>query len=319
MSETKTQIRLATTAIVAALAISSTPLLAQDAPPPDTSVETPVTPATDPLAPEPATDTSVAPETTVAPETSPAARERTPARTTRTTSRASTPRAASTAAAAPPATVAASEPVADPPAAAPAPIEAAPPVAVEPSAARQMQMNTILPILGAVAIALLMLAAAAAIVVRRRRRRRYETYDIGVHDEAESPAAPAELSPEPAFVPAVAVAAPAPAPVHDPIFSSAPASAPTTELPEGFDLSRFGPHMQAAYRGPTPDNPSLSLKYRLRKAAALDQRERATGAQEVETARPAAIAARQEPAPAGGDFMLRGDGTNATVRRAYSE
>lgn len=45
-------------------------------------------------------------------------------------------------------------------------------------------------------------------------------------------------------------------------------------LPSDFDLSRFGPHVQAAYRGPTPDNPSMSLKKRLARARALDQRER---------------------------------------------
>ena len=39
----------------------------------------------------------------------------------------------------------------------------------------------------------------------------------------------------------------------------------------GFDLSHFGPTLQAAYKGPTEDNPSLSLKYRLRKAAGMDQ------------------------------------------------
>jgi hypothetical protein len=50
-------------------------------------------------------------------------------------------------------------------------------------------------------------------------------------------------------------------------------------LPNGFDLSRFGRHVQAAYRGPTPDNPSLSLRHRLRRAAAMDQKERAMGMQ----------------------------------------
>jgi len=40
---------------------------------------------------------------------------------------------------------------------------------------------------------------------------------------------------------------------------------------------RFRPHVRAAYLGPTPDNPSLSLKYRLRRAAAMDQRARLEG------------------------------------------
>jgi hypothetical protein len=49
-------------------------------------------------------------------------------------------------------------------------------------------------------------------------------------------------------------------------------------LPNGFDLSRFGRHTRAAYRGPTPDNPSLSLRHRLRRASFFDQREREAAA-----------------------------------------
>ena len=68
------------------------------------------------------------------------------------------------------------------------------------------------------------------------------------------------------------------------------------------------------------DNPSLSLKYRLRRAAALDQFERANRAQPAgESAAVRAAAARAEIAPAGGDFMLSNGGTKATVRRAHSE
>jgi hypothetical protein len=40
-----------------------------------------------------------------------------------------------------------------------------------------------------------------------------------------------------------------------------------------------GRHEQAAYRGPTPDNPSLSLKKRLKRARFFDQRERMAGVQ----------------------------------------
>jgi hypothetical protein len=43
-------------------------------------------------------------------------------------------------------------------------------------------------------------------------------------------------------------------------------------LANGFDLSRFGPHTRAAYRGPTEDNPSLSLKKRLKIASFRDGR-----------------------------------------------
>ena len=49
-------------------------------------------------------------------------------------------------------------------------------------------------------------------------------------------------------------------------------------LPNGFDLSRFGRHTQAAYLGRTPDNPSHSLKRRLKRASFFDQREREAAA-----------------------------------------
>ena len=39
-----------------------------------------------------------------------------------------------------------------------------------------------------------------------------------------------------------------------------------------------GPH-DAAYRGPTPDNPSLSLKTRLKRARFFDERDRKAGVQ----------------------------------------
>lgn len=52
---------------------------------------------------------------------------------------------------------------------------------------------------------------------------------------------------------------------------------PITRLPPNFDLSRFGPHVRAAYLGPTPDNPFLSLKNRLKRARFYDQRERQAG------------------------------------------
>jgi len=166
---------------------------------------------------------------------------------------------------------------------------------------------------------LLALLAAALLMLRRRRRRlREEADELAYYDEDEVAVA-AEPQPEPAFVPA-AVAPPAPAPVHDPIFDNRPTNAPTTALPADFDLSRYGRHTQAAYRGPTADNPSLSLKYRLRKAAALDQRERAMQGAAAETPTPAPpVSTRVEAVPSDSDFMLRGDGTKATVRRAYSE
>ena len=41
-------------------------------------------------------------------------------------------------------------------------------------------------------------------------------------------------------------------------------------------------HVDRAMRGPTPDNPSLSLKKRMKRAAFFDQRDRAVAAGEAE-------------------------------------
>ena len=45
-------------------------------------------------------------------------------------------------------------------------------------------------------------------------------------------------------------------------------------------------HVDRARRGPTPDNPSLSLKKRLKRAAFFDQRERDVAAGEAEPVEP---------------------------------
>ena len=47
-----------------------------------------------------------------------------------------------------------------------------------------------------------------------------------------------------------------------------------TAVPAAFDTSRFGRHVRAAYQGPTEENPFLSLKRRLKRASFMDQRER---------------------------------------------
>jgi hypothetical protein len=123
---------------------------------------------------------------------------------------------------------------------------------------------------------------------------------------------------EPAFVRAF-VPAPTPAPMP-----TAEATGPVAELHENFDLSRFGPNVQAAYRGPTADNPSASLKTRLRRAAAMDQMARRVAAEPV-TARTAEAPAEsfvERPAftpQANGEFMLRRATTKPSMRPAYSK
>ena len=330
MTETTTRIRLATTAIAAVLAISSTPLLAQDATAPDTPVETTATPSADPLAPasttEPIVPTTAAPEVT--PEAAPVATE-TPTRTTRTTTvRRTTAAARRAPAAAQPAVTSApaaavAEPAPAPIVAEPAPLAPVEPVAVEPAASREAQTGVFMAI--AAAAAVLAALVAALVALRRRRARREEELDNEVYEaEAEvvepTPAMAAEPEPvpepvrtEPSFVAAAAPAA-APAPAAE---ASHEVEGPVAELPEGFDLSKFGHHVQEAYKGPTEDNPSLSLKHRLRRAGGMDTMERnmdaeveaATGESVLDEAdatppagAPAAKPAVADPAP--GDFML---------------
>jgi hypothetical protein len=302
MTQKQIKSRSGMTAIAAVLALSSTPSFAQDAamgePIVETTSEAPVATTSDPLAPDPvATEAPVeANDAPVEASAAPAASQpkfetkataAPVARRSAATTRASSSRSTSTAQAAPAAPVAAPAPdapaeVALPPAAPIPPLAepvASPPV--EPVATETLAVNEdMLPVAGAAGLGILALAGAGMAMRRRKRRREEAEYEDRQwaldHVEAESDQVMADVEPEPVFV------APRPAqhdepafvrassPTHDPV----QADAPTNALPAGFDVSRFGRHVQAAYRGPTPDNPSLSLKNRLRRASFFDQRER---------------------------------------------
>jgi hypothetical protein len=54
-----------------------------------------------------------------------------------------------------------------------------------------------------------------------------------------------------------------------------------TQMPDGAEGSSES-HVDRATHGPTPDNPSLSLKTRLKRAAFFDKREREVAAGEAE-------------------------------------
>jgi len=134
--------------------------------------------------------------------------------------------------------------------------------------------NDALPIAGG-ALALLALGGAAYAVSRRRRRQ----------DEWHE-----EWVDEPAMEEESVVAAPVAAePRHDPIFheEQAAAAAPSAfawgDKPEpaqqadresGDDRLPGESWVERAYRGPSANNPSVSLKNRLRRAAFFDKRER---------------------------------------------
>jgi len=187
-------------------------------------------------------------------------------------------------------TVPATETAPAPPAGPPplAQIAGPPPAAAK--ANQQAQSNNAGEIAGA-AIFLLIVLGALTYALSRRRRTRQTVYE----EQAYEPEA-AYVEPEPVRTrEPIAEEQPAIVAPESSAFAwgnrpeagtlETPATAREAEeeqpssLPSGFDLSRFGPHVQAAYRGPTADNPSLSLRNRLRRAAAMDQKERAMGIQ----------------------------------------
>ena len=280
MKYARIQNRMGATAIAAVLALSSTPLAAQEAPslatPPieaPTADRAPATePAPDPLAAEPAPEASTPAETTTveAAEPAPAARsvaKKATIKPARTAGRA--PRAAAPKAAVEPTPAASPEPAAEAPAsaawtAAEAPQQEAP-AAPEPQ--QNAQLEEALPLAGGAGAVILALAGAG-MAVRRRKRREEDELVLDHHADAESTDTTFQTveAEEPAPAWSEPVIQPKPAPV-------VPAKV-EADVSDDFDTSGFGRHVQAAYRGPTPENPSLSLRKRLKLAAELDRRER---------------------------------------------
>ena len=137
--------------------------------------------------------------------------------------------------------------------------------------------------LGGGALALLALGGAAVAM----RRRRHDEDEVIVDETYEPEAAVAEE-------PVAAVA-----PRHDPISEEQPAivapsafawgnqqPASSVEDDDGSDRRPGESWVERAYRGPSPANPSVSLRARLKRAAFFDKRERdvaAGTAEPVET------------------------------------
>ena len=289
------------TAIAAVLALSSTPLAAQEATSTDVPLVTvpapePVAPAADPLAPVPETTESTPAETTAtteAAEAAPVAKpvaKKTAAKTQ--TSVKQTAKAAVPAAAAPGVAASATAPLVDarPPEAPVA--EAAPTPAPEAAPVQQAEaepkIDEAIPLAGGAGAVILALAGAGMAI---RRRKRHENEDGEYQDEMVL-TDEVEPEPEPVWDP----------PVVQP--RAAPVAAPTTNVSDDFETSGFGRHVQAAYAGPTPENPSLSLRKRLKLAGELDRRERLHG-----TAPKAASSMAKPSEPSG--FMLSGTASQA--------
>ncbi|WP_309662773.1 hypothetical protein [Sphingomonas sp.] len=267
------------TAIAAVIALSSASAFAQTADVPADPTATPivdVTPApvaTDTLAPAVAT----AAEPVATKTTATTARKATATKTTAARSRPAPVHSTATAAAPTAVIAAANAPMT---AVEPLPIApvAAPPVATAPVAQAPATASSIdvLPTAELGGLGLLILGGGAFAFRSRRRRRAEEAQDAEWQANADAQAAAdAELAmvaePEPAPM-EPAIAAPVLAEASAP--SGTEFIAPQTDLPEAFDIARFGPNVQDAYRGPTEDNPSLSLKTRLRRANGMDQQER---------------------------------------------
>jgi resuscitation-promoting factor RpfA len=316
MSKRISPLRPAMTAVAAVIALSSTQLLAQTAdsasdqaapviaaPPPPTVTPDVSTTASQIAVPEIATpapamrtmstpvvhtadaDTSVAPEATARPKHAPTAS----ARAATPVSAAATPRIAPEAQ---PVTPASTPAPATPPAAIrsePAPVAK---TATVQTARAQSVDEDVAPIVGAVGLGVLAIGGVA--FAFRRRKRRDDANDMAFEPTQETAAI---VSAEPVSMEKVRKT-----------------RSTTATLPNGFDISHFGRHTQAAYRGPTPDNPSHSLRRRLSRASFFDQREReaAEAAAAAKTAAPKAAATARKTATA------ERDDHQVTVRMAPS-
>ena len=269
-----TQDRLGLTAIAAVLALSSTSLAAQEATSPattETPMPAPAERAADPLAPAPTPEASAPADTTTtateATDAAPAAAKPVAKKSVKQVTRTS-PKAATTAkptAAATPAPAA--EPAPPVAAAEPAPAEITP--AAE-QTAEKPKIDEALPVAGGAGAVILALAGAG-MAVRRRKRREEDELQLDRQAYAENTDAAwepiADEEPAPAWSESVIESKPI----------VAPAAMQPTEIHDDFDTSGFGRHLKAAYEGPTTENPSLSLRRRLKIAGELDRREKASG------------------------------------------
>jgi len=319
MTHRNLKIHPAMTAIAAVFAFS-TPSFAQSTGEPIAVTSAPAIDVTsapvaaDSLAPAPVVDTPATADP-LAPEAAakPAVRKATTAKPSAARSRPATPRAASAAPAVATAPAATSVPATpspfEPP---PLEAEAVPvpaPIAQPPVTAGTTMKNPLIPIAGVAGLGLLALTGAG-LVVRRRRRRAEDAEADARREYVEAlPEADAEADPvmvvepaTPAMAAETAAVAAAVIAAHEP---SPEIDGPVTELPDDFDVSQFGLHAQAAYNGPTEDNPSLSLKNRLSRANGMDQLAEREAEAEVAAATEEAPAAKPAVAKsASGDFMF---------------
>lgn len=284
-------------AIAAALALSSTTSLAQQTQPtpaePTTTTTVPVTAAPSTPAPDEASPaaqpSSSAPDTSSPDIAAPATAAKAAAAAKIRQSRTATKKAASGAKPAAPvvthksrsaSAAKSSEPsVSNAPAAAPPAVQ----TTAKPAAKSQMPVkasngpnDTALEI-GGGALAILALGGAAFAIARRRRSKDEDEW----HEEQtyeEPHAEPVAVAAEPIEAAAM--------PRHDPVaedqsaiaapsaFSWGDSKRAASASDDGSDRRPGETWVERAYRGPSPANPSVSLRNRLRRAAFFDKRER---------------------------------------------
>lgn len=139
--------------------------------------------------------------------------------------------------------------------------------------------NNELPLeFGAGALALFALGGAAFAVSRRRRS---DDEEVMLHEEEYEPLQAAEPTAEPeALTLSHPVVQEEPAMIVPPMSAFAWGREPGTATEEGHPGGETW--VERAYRGSSPENPSVSLKARLKRAAFFDKREREVAAGEAE-------------------------------------
>lgn len=298
MTNTNRKIRPAMTAIAAVLALSSTSLIAQTVTAPVEPTPTasalvsepaPTMPATvAPVASDPLAPVIAEPVTADTTEAAPV-----PVKSTKSVAKTSTTRTVkspSVAKSAPPVARSASPEIAKAapvePTAPTTPVTAATAAPVAPTVAEAtparstMQADEVLPIADAAGAGLLALAGLG-VAIRRRKRDEDEIID----EQEPLLETSHEQIVEPTFDRSPNAASPA---VNGPVDGNE------------YERSKHGPNVLAAYCGPTADNPSLSLRKRLKRGAALDQM-----ARNADGAMPAAPRSSPKPVVASDSFMLR--------------
>ncbi len=277
-------------AIAAALALSSTPALARAADQQTQAAPTATVPAdqpapasdssaTAPVSSDTSTQTSTTIKRTIKHRTHAAATNAQPV-ARRTTVRTATSQA-SVPVAKKAATPKALQPAPAAPQSAVAPLisyqpKPAPPEPRSASAKPLKLDQQTLEIAGGVLALLILGAAAAAVMSRRRRRREQELADAQTmsYEPFETPTA-SEARPEPIVEPAAVQAGSAFAWGNQ---SDSREPADGQRVAEQDDRRPGETWVERAYRGPTPNNPSVSLRNRLKRAAFFDKREREAAA-----------------------------------------